>query len=77
MWLEGQVKEAHDRLLAKLPVRKVECADDDLIHQRGRPKRAVEINGITYESLSDAARALGVTKQCIKARADSGKARYL
>lgn len=74
--MDSVQQRAHRRLLEILPVRSVECRDDNRTSSGGKAK-PVEVEGRAFASLTEAARALGITKQAIVGRIKSKTARHL
>ena len=73
--MKGDLPAAALRLCAELPVRTHERANISHVHgSKAAPK--VEVRGVTYPSLAEAARQLGYSRGKVQLMIQRGKARY-
>lgn len=75
--MTGDLPEAALRLLSTLPVRTHERKAPNLQGRHSANNvRAVVVDGVLYESLTEAARRCGIGREAIRKRIYKGTARY-
>jgi hypothetical protein len=74
----SEALRAHERLMESMPRERIRThyrhAPQETGSRGGREKLPVEVKGVIYPSLNDAARALGVARQTVRNMVRRGEA---
>ena len=74
----NQALRAHQRLMESMPRERIRThyrhLRQEIWRMGGRERLPVEVNGVTYPSLNEAARAIGVARQTVRNMVRRGEA---